>query len=171
MAKSKTASSGKKPAPKDAGPKKKPAKQRRNSPWREIRLALIALIWLTIVAVGFIAYVAHDLPDSDSLTGPKSAPAVTLLAADGSKLASFGAHWGEFVTVREMSPLLPQAAVAIEDRRFYEHGGMDVIGVLRAISIRESVFPRSIGVRRMAGGRLTRLGEALLETLIHSSSL
>ena len=45
------------------------------------------------------------------------------------------------------------------------------IGVLRAISIRESVFPRSIGVRRMAGGRLTRLGEALLETLIHSSSL
>ena len=133
MAKSKAASSGKKPAPKDAGPKKKPAKQRRNSPWREIRLALIALIWLTIVAVGFIAYVAHDLPDSDSLTGPKSAPAVTLLAADGSKLASFGAHWGEFVTVREMSPLLPQAVVAIEDRRFYEHGGMDVIGVLRAI--------------------------------------
>ncbi|MFP6688873.1 MAG: PBP1A family penicillin-binding protein [Alphaproteobacteria bacterium] len=153
MAKSKTASSGKKPAPKDAGPKKKPAKQRRNSPWREIRLALIALIWLTIVAVGFIAYVAHDLPDSDSLTGPKSAPAVTLLAVDGSKLASFGAHWGEFVTVREMSPLLSQAVVAIEDRRFYEHGGMDVIGVLRAIW------------RNITAGRLREGGSTITQQL------
>ncbi|PPR23250.1 MAG: Penicillin-binding protein 1A, partial [Alphaproteobacteria bacterium MarineAlpha10_Bin2] len=153
MAKSKAASSGEKPAPKDAGPKKKPAKQRRNSPWREIRLALIALIWLTIVAVGFIAYVAHDLPDSDSLTGPKSAPAVTLLAADGSKLASFGAHWGEFVTVREMSPLLPQAVVAIEDRRFYEHGGMDVIGVLRAIW------------RNITAGRLREGGSTITQQL------
>ena len=116
-------------APRD----KKAPKQRRKSPWREIRVTLIALIWLSIVVAGFIAYVAHDLPDSDSLTGPKSAPAVTFLAADGSMLARFGAHWGEFVEVREMSPLLPQAVVAIEDRRFYEHGGMDVIGVLRAV--------------------------------------
>jgi penicillin-binding protein 1A len=153
MAKSKSASRGKKAKPSNTGAKPKatrtkpkPAeaqqkttgqtktpKQRRKSPWREIRVTLIALIWLTLVAAGFIAYVAHDLPDSDSLTGPKSAPAVTLLAADGSTLASFGAHWGEFVAVREMSPLLPQAVVAIEDRRFYEHGGMDAIGVLRAL--------------------------------------
>ncbi len=143
MAKSKGAPRGKKPPAKGAGAKpkpkavagaaKKPADRPRKSPWREIRLALIALIWLTLVAAGFIAYAAHDLPDSDSLTGPKSAPSVTILAANGAALASFGAHWGEFVSVAEMSPLLPQAVVAIEDRRFYEHGGMDVFGVLRAI--------------------------------------
>ncbi|HUD93856.1 LysR family transcriptional regulator [Sphingobium sp.] len=45
------------------------------------------------------------------------------------------------------------------------------IGVLRAINIRESAFPRSVGIRRIAGGRLSRLGEALLEAIIHSSSL
>ena len=125
MAKSKGASPGKKAPSKNAGatpkaagakpktasPKNNTVKKRRKSPWREIRLALIALIWLTLVAAGFVAYVAHDLPDSDSLTGPKSAPAVTLLAADGSTLASFGAHWGEFVAVRDMSPLLPQVNV------------------------------------------------------------
>jgi len=167
MAKSKGASPGKKAPPKNAGatpkaagakpktasPKKKTAKQRRKSPWREIRLALIALIWLTIVAAGFVAYVAHDLPDSDSLTGPKSAPAVTLLAADGSTLASFGAHWGEFVAVRDMSPLLPQAVVAIEDRRFYEHGGMDVMGVLRAIW------------RNVMAGRLREGGSTITQQL------
>jgi DNA-binding transcriptional LysR family regulator len=45
------------------------------------------------------------------------------------------------------------------------------IGVLRAIAIEEASFPRSIGVRRLKGARLTGLGEQLLEALIHSSSL
>ena len=173
MAKSKSASRGKKAKPSNTGAKpkatrtkpkpaeaqqktpgqKKPPKQRRKSPWREIRVTLIALIWLTLVAAGFIAYVAHDLPDSDSLTGPKSAPAITLLAGDGSTLASFGAHWGEFVAVREMSPVLPQAVVAIEDRRFYEHGGMDAIGVLRALW------------RNIMSGRLREGGSTITQQL------
>ncbi|MGW8202442.1 LysR family transcriptional regulator [Sphingomonas bisphenolicum] len=45
------------------------------------------------------------------------------------------------------------------------------IGVLRAITIEEAAFPRSIGVRMLAGGRLSRLGDALLDVLIHSSRL
>ena len=45
------------------------------------------------------------------------------------------------------------------------------IGVLRAISIREAVFPRSIGIRKLTGARLSRLGDALLDILIHSSKL
>jgi penicillin-binding protein 1A len=157
MAKSKRA------APKDGGNNAKrgaakparpsPKKQSRKSPWREFRLALIVLIWLSVPTAGFIAYVAHDLPGSDALTGPKSAPAVILLAADGSTLATFGAHWGEFVTVEQMSPLLPQAVIAIEDRRFYEHGGMDVWGVLRAVW------------RNIAAGRLREGGSTITQQL------
>ena len=45
------------------------------------------------------------------------------------------------------------------------------IGVLRAITIEEAEFSRSIGVRRLAGGKLSRLAAEMLETLIHSSSL
>lgn len=45
------------------------------------------------------------------------------------------------------------------------------IGVLRAIAIEEAEFSRSIGVRRLAAGRLSRLAAEMLETLIHSSSL
>lgn len=45
------------------------------------------------------------------------------------------------------------------------------IGVLRAITIEEAQFARSIGVRKLAGGRLSRLGTELLDTLIHSSKL
>ncbi len=167
MAKTKGASRGgkaKKPAgamTKSADKKKSSAppktskaqKTRRKSPWREIRVALIALIWLSLVIAGFIAYAAHDLPSSDSLTGPKSAPAVTILAADGSQLAKFGADWGEFVHLRDMSPVLPQAVIAIEDRRFFEHGGMDVMGVLRAIW------------RNITSGRLREGGSTITQQL------
>lgn len=45
------------------------------------------------------------------------------------------------------------------------------IGVLRAITIREALFPRSIGIRKLKGGRLSALGERLVEHLIHSSEL
>lgn len=45
------------------------------------------------------------------------------------------------------------------------------IGVLRAVAIKEATFPRSIGVRKLKGARLTRLGEQLLDALIHSSKL
>ena len=130
-----------------------PQKARHKSPWRKIRLALIALIWLSLVIAGFIAYAAHDLPSTDSLAGPKSAPAVTILAADGSRLAKFGADWGEFVHLRNMSPVLPQAVVAIEDRRFFEHSGMDIMGVLRAIW------------RNISSGRLREGGSTITQQL------
>jgi LysR family transcriptional regulator of abg operon len=45
------------------------------------------------------------------------------------------------------------------------------IGVLRAIAIEEAQFPRAIGVRQVAGRRLSRLGAGLLDVLIHSSTL
>lgn len=45
------------------------------------------------------------------------------------------------------------------------------IGVLRAIPIEEAQFPRAIGVRQVAGRRLSRLGAALLDVLNHSSKL
>ncbi|MDI1295172.1 MAG: LysR family transcriptional regulator [bacterium] len=45
------------------------------------------------------------------------------------------------------------------------------IGVLRAVAIQEAAFPRSIGVRKLKAARLSRLGNALLDILIHSSKL
>lgn len=45
------------------------------------------------------------------------------------------------------------------------------IGVLRAIAIEEAQFPRAIGVRRLTGRRLSRLGAGLLDVIIHSSTL
>ena len=55
-------------------------------------------------------------------------------AADGSLLGAIPAERNrQVVPLRRMSRWLPLATVAIEDRRFYEHGGVDAEGVARAL--------------------------------------
>jgi penicillin-binding protein 1A len=54
-------------------------------------------------------------------------------AADGSSLGSIQtAENRQVVTMGQISPWMPKAVVAIEDRRFYEHGGVDYVGIIRA---------------------------------------
>src|SRR3546814_15325270 len=62
-------------------------------------------------------------------------PNVTLLAADGTRLASFGDRFGATYSLHELPPHLPQAVIAVEDRRFYDHGGVDYRGLLRAVYV------------------------------------
>jgi penicillin-binding protein 1A len=100
--------------------------------WRITKWSTIVLLWLVVIAAGFVAYYAHDLPDTDQLAGPETPMSVTVLAADGTTIANYGELWGELVPATEMAPVLPQAVLAIEDRRFFEHGGIDIFGVIRA---------------------------------------
>src|SRR5690606_40412944 len=57
---------------------------------------------------------------------------VKILAVDDTLLANRGATGGESIGLHEMSPDIPQAVIAIEDRRFYSHWGIDPIGLVRA---------------------------------------
>lgn len=108
------------------------AKARRRVLWRVVKWAAVAVLWLVVVGAGFVGYYAHDLPDTDTLAGPETPLSVTVFAADGSTIANVGEMWGAFVPVAEMPPALPEAVLAIEDRRFFEHGGIDAFGVIRA---------------------------------------
>ena len=99
-----------------------------------------------LIGAGFVGYYAHDLPDTEHLTGPETPLAVTVLAADGSEVATVGEMWGELVPAAEMAPVLPEAVLAIEDRRFFEHGGIDAFGVIRA------AWQNAVEGRVVAGG-------------------
>ena len=99
-----------------------------------------------MLGAGFVGYYAHDLPDTGHLTGPETPLSVTVLAADGSTVADVGEIWGELVPVAEMAPVLPRAVLAIEDRRFFEHGGIDAFGVIRA------AWQNAVEGRVVAGG-------------------
>ena len=90
-------------------------------------------LWCAIGIGGLVAYHAAQLPPIDQLTVPKRPPNIAILAADGSLLANRGETGGRTITIGEVPPYLPKAFVAIEDRRFYEHFGIDPIGITRAV--------------------------------------
>ena len=90
-------------------------------------------LWCVIGVGGLVAYHASQLPPIDQLTVPKRPPNIAILAADGSLLANRGETGGRTVTIGEIPPYLPRAFVAIEDKRFYEHFGIDPIGITRAL--------------------------------------
>jgi penicillin-binding protein 1A len=94
---------------------------------------LVLGLWGAIGLGGLVAYHAAQLPPINQLTVPKRPPNIAILAADGSLLANRGETGGRTITIGEVPPYLPKAFVAIEDRRFYEHFGIDPIGLARAM--------------------------------------
>jgi penicillin-binding protein 1A len=101
---------------------------------RLVWFSLTASVWLAICAAALVAWYARDLPDiADLEKAMVRKPIVTVQAADGSVLAKYGKEvHGNAVRVADLPPYLPRAFLAIEDRRFYDHPGVDVIGILRA---------------------------------------
>src|SRR5215210_39249 len=122
----------------DAGPREprrsKPKRRPRRSLTGRLVYGLLVLgLWGAIGLAGVIAYHAAQLPPIDQLAVPKRPPNIAILASDGTLLANRGETGGRTVGLKELPPHLPKAFVAIEDRRFYDHFGIDVVGVSRAL--------------------------------------
>ncbi|MDP8917456.1 MAG: penicillin-binding protein 1A [Pseudomonadota bacterium] len=98
-----------------------------------IYAGLVLCLWGVIGVGGIVAYYASQLPPIDQLTVPKRPPNIAIMASDGSLLANRGETGGRTVILKELPPYLPKAFVAIEDRRFYDHFGIDPIGIGRAV--------------------------------------
>ena len=108
-----------------------PRKRSRSILWFLLKWGLVGGIWASFLLLIVIAWCAYDLPDVSGLNEVKRRPSVTLLATDGSILASYGDLYGAKVTLQDMPPYLPEAVLATEDRRFYHHWGIDPLGLLR----------------------------------------
>ena len=92
------------------------------------RIALGVLIVLGLIIVWLIV----TAPMSRSL-GPVAAPSLTILSAEGEPIARRGAVIGDPVSIDELPAHVAQAFLAIEDRRFYRHIGIDPYGIGRAM--------------------------------------
>jgi penicillin-binding protein 1A len=90
-------------------------------------------LWGAIAGGGLVVYYGARLPPIDQLAVPKRPPNIAILAAGGELLANRGDTGGAAIRISELPPYLPKAFVAIEDRRFYSHWGVDPIGVGRAL--------------------------------------
>ncbi|HBF29226.1 transglycosylase domain-containing protein [Rhizobium sp.] len=89
-------------------------------------------IWGAIGIGGMVIYFASQMPSASSWQVPARAPNIKIVAVDGTLIANRGVTGGEALALDEMSPYMPEAIVAIEDKRFYSHFGVDFIGVGRA---------------------------------------
>ena len=128
------------------GPGKPRARRRRGLLGGLFYWGFVLSIWGLIGLTGLVVYHFNQLPPIDQLAVPKRPPNIAILGEDGSLIATRGDTGGAAVHLRELPPYLPKAFVAIEDRRFYSHFGIDPIGIGRA------VFRNIVGHGGMQGG-------------------
>ena len=126
----------------------KPRRGGRSFLGRLAYLGFVVGLWGLIGVSALIAYHASRLPSLDQLTVPKRPPNIAILASDGTLLANRGETGGRAVSLKELPPYLPKAFIAIEDRRFYDHFGIDPVGIGRAIM-------RNVSQRGVAQGGST----------------
>jgi penicillin-binding protein 1A len=105
---------------------------------KKLRLALVllglaALAFISTV-FGMMMAVAHELPQLEAQAQLRSAVNSTLLSSSGQQIAKLTGNENRIVNMDgEISPNIKNAVIAIEDRRFYEHQGVDLRGMTRAL--------------------------------------
>ncbi|MEW6703534.1 MAG: penicillin-binding protein 1A [Pseudomonadota bacterium] len=88
--------------------------------------AALALVALALA----VAY--PNLPEISGLTDYRPKLPMRVYSADGVMLSEYGEERRHFVPIREIPKVMQDAVLAIEDARFYQHGGVDYLGVIRA---------------------------------------
>ena len=91
-------------------------------------------IWILLIITIVTLFFSYDLPTIDKALEVSRRPSITILANDGSRLARFGDLVGKKVYVKDLPSHLINAIIATEDRRFYSHFGVDIIGIARAMA-------------------------------------
>ena len=95
--------------------------------------ALIVGAILVVATLGTAAVLAWPkLPSLEVLTDYRPRIPLRVYSADNHLLAEFGEERRALVTIDEVPDTLKQAILAAEDERFYDHPGVDVIGIARA---------------------------------------
>lgn len=90
-------------------------------------------IWAGIAAAGVVLWYGAQMPSMTTWEIPDRPPNVRIVSVDGTLVANRGMTGGEAVGLHQMSPYIPEAVIAIEDRRFHSHFGIDPIGLARAV--------------------------------------
>jgi penicillin-binding protein 1A len=104
------------------------------------------------VSGAFLA-LSHDLPRVQELENFRPSSVTRLLSAEGVLLGEFYVEKRVPVSLDKIPPHLKQAIIAIEDRRFYDHAGLDLRGIARAI------------VKDIKAGRLKEGGSTITQQL------
>ncbi len=128
---------------------------------RKIIKILLLLFILAILAgigsvVGIFYYYAQDLPQITSLKDYHPYTITEVFADDGELIGRFGVEKRKIVPIEEIPDLLKKAFIASEDSRFYEHQGLDFIGIARAM------------VKNVEAGKIVQGGSTITQQVTKS---
>ena len=116
--------------------KKRARKEKKSVLARAVKWVLLGLAGLAVAAVGTVAgvyyYLSEDLPQISSLADYHPPIVTTVYSDDNRKIAEFFRERRIVVPLAEIPERLVQAFVAAEDSRFYKHGGIDFLSIIRA---------------------------------------
>lgn len=101
--------------------------------WLPPVLVILTLFLLPAVLLGLAIMLAYpSLPSLEALTDYRPKIPLRIYSAEGTLLSEFGEERRALVKISEVPEIMKQAILAAEDDRFYEHGGVDYMGVIRA---------------------------------------
>lgn len=133
------------------------------SPRRHPRLfagASIAFLSLAALVAGLVLgswrNVCHDCPSIAQISVWEPTQSTKILSHDGQLIAELGVQRRTPVALADLPVHVPQAFIAIEDRRFYRHRGFSVRGITRAVVVRLPVVGRLFNRRAGGGSTITQ---------------
>jgi penicillin-binding protein 1A len=130
------------------------ARDPKASPLRRIAiLGGYAAGAVVAMGLGFVAYVWWGMPSTDDLWAASQNPSLEFRDRYGRTISREGAQNGPPVTLSDLPDYVPEAVIAIEDKRFYNHIGVDVNGLSRAI------------LENVRAGRVVQGGSTLTQQL------
>jgi len=116
---------------------KSPKGKKKRVWWVSLLLACLGLFFASVASVSMVVALAlavafPNLPDISSLSDYRPKLPLRIFTADGILMGEFGEERREMMPITEIPKAMTQAVLAIEDARFFEHGGVDYVGILRA---------------------------------------
>jgi penicillin-binding protein 1A len=118
-----------------------------------VSLFAVLALWGAVIVGGIVAFYALQLPSAESWKVPDRAANIRVVAADGQLISNRGKSGGEAISLHELPYYVPAAFIAIEDRRFKEHFGIDLIGLA------------SVALESIRAGEVTRGASTITQQL------
>jgi penicillin-binding protein 1A len=135
-------------------------RRRRRAAWFLLKFAIYSLLIVVAAMAGVVwgTYnsIAGLLPKPEEISTLHPFEGTRILSADGVQLATITHQYREYAPIESIPVLLQQAAIAVEDKRFYSHPGVDFRGTLRA------------AYRNLRGHRVTEGGSTITQQLARS---
>lgn len=128
---------------------------------KKLKIILISIIsivgfgLLSLLAfVGYIFVLSRELPSAKEMSEFKYSEPMVVYDSNGTVIAELGPERRYPIPLEDMPDYMPKAVIAVEDARFYEHSGIDFIGILRALVV------------NVKAGRVVEGGSTLTQQLV-----